>query len=198
MGRGVNLIPAPLLTQRRERRRSQLGLRVMAAYLSLLLIGTLGYLGVHAPRAADADAGDSAVSADRLTLLHGEVTKTQQQLLDTNRRLEGGRVLSERPNWGTLLRLIALTAGEPVFLREVSVSTTGPTIGAGADVRLGGIAADPWAVSSFVLRLEESKLFDRVTIESSGRAPYQDRTATSFVLICVLSSAEDSTPAEGR
>lgn len=198
MGRGVNLIPAPMLQQRTERRRARLGLSVTAVGLSILLIGTLGFLGLHAPLSADAAMGESAVSAEQVNMLNQNVTATQLELVEAQRRLQGSRVLSERPDWSALLRLVALAAGEDVVLRNFSLGTTGPTIDAGATLRLGGIARDPWTVSSFVLRLEGSGLFDRVTIESSGREPYGQKTATAFALRCELFGGQSTPSTEAR
>lgn len=198
MGRGVNLIPAPLLMQRAERRRARLGLRVTAMGLSLLLVGTLGYLGLHAPRSADAAVGESVVSAEQVNLLNQDVAATRLELVEAQRRLQGSRVLSERPDWSALLRLVAVAAGEDIVMRNFSLGTTGPTIDAGATLRLGGIARDPWTVSSFVLRLEGSGLFDRVTIEASSREPYGQKTATAFTLRCELFGGQNAPPTEAR
>lgn len=198
MDRGINLIPAPILQQRTERRRARRGLRITAGYLALLLIGTLSYLGLHMPGAAVAKVGESAVTADQVALLEKNVAATQLELSEARRRLEGGRVLSERPEWGTLLRLVAAAGGDEIMLRRFSLSTTGPTIGAGATLQLGGIARDPWTVSSFALRLEDSRIFDRVTIESSDREPFGQQTATAFSLRCELLGADTLSPEEAR
>ncbi|MEL7087819.1 MAG: PilN domain-containing protein [Planctomycetota bacterium] len=197
MGRGINLIPAPLLAQRVERRRARLGLRLTAAALSLLFLATLGYLGLHAPRSVDAAAGASAVTAEQVSLLNQSVAATRAELDEAQRRLQGSRVLSERPDWSALMRLVA-AAGQDVVLRSFGLTTTGPTIDAGATLRLGGIAPDPGAVSSFALRLEGSGLFDRVTIETSGREPYGRQTATAFTLRCELFGGQSAPPTEAR
>ena len=185
MGSGLNLIPAGLLARRRARRGVRRSLRVTAAYLSLLLIGTLAYLTAHAPRSADA-ASQLAVGRERLALLQHQVAEHAQQIADLDRRINGARVLSERPDWSALLRLVAQAAGDQVVLTQFRITTTGQGPAAGAEVRVGGIAADPWTVSGFALRLEEHAFFDRVQIESSRREPFRDRVATGFMLRCTL------------
>ena len=194
MGRGLNLIPAPLLQERRERRRARWGLRATALYLSLLLAGTMGYLTLVTPRSADGAAAEAAVSAQQVSLLQQQVADVRRDLAEAHRRLQGGRVLSERPDWSALLQLVAASAGEDVVLGDLSLNTTGPTADAGATIRLGGIARDPWTVSTFVLRLEDSGLFDRVTIVSSGREPYRQTTATAFTLRCDLHGGHPPAP----
>ncbi|MEM9915026.1 MAG: PilN domain-containing protein [Planctomycetota bacterium] len=190
MGSGVNLIPAPIRARRQERRRVGQGLIATAIYLSLLFVATTGYLALNAPRSADAAAAELAVDTERVAVLRKQVVTLKQNLIEADRQLAGGRVLSERPDWSTLLRLVALAAGDEVVLNDFALGTTGPTIEAGASVTLGGIATDPWTVSSFALRLEETGLFDEVKIESSRREPFGDRTATAFTLRCELHEAE--------
>lgn len=196
MGSGVNLIPATILAKRRERRKVRRGLTATAIYLTLLLGATTGYLSLNTPPQADAATGELAVSADRIALRRQQIGQMKQQLVEADRQIAGGRVLSERPDWSTLLRLVATAAGPEVLLHGFSLGTTGPTIDAGAWVALEGFAADPATVSAFALRLEGLGLFDRVTIESSRREPYRDRTATSFNLRCELHGAD--APREAR
>jgi len=190
MGRGINLIPAPILARRQERRRVGQGLVATAIYLSLLFVATFGYLTFNSPRSADAATAALAADAERVAVLRSQVADLQNDLTETDRQLAGSRVLSERPDWSTLLRLVALAAGPEVVLNDFAIGTTGPTIEAGAWVTVGGIATDPWTVSSFALRLEETSLFDQVKIESSRREPLGNRAATGFVLRCELHQAE--------
>jgi hypothetical protein len=49
-----------------------------------------------------------------------------------------------------------------------------------------GLARNPQSVSQFILRLESSGLFDRVTLIKTSRESYRDREATSFNLECSL------------
>ena len=193
MGSGLNLIPAHLLFQRRGRRKVRRGLSVVAVYLSVLLLGTLGFLGTTAPRSAMAAAGDLAVSSDRLAMLRQQVENHREQLVQTRRRIEGGRVLSERPDWSTLLKLIGQSAGPQIVLSELRLGSTGPTVAAGAMVQIGGIAEGPADVSAFALRLEATRLFDRVSIESSRREPVGARVATGFTLRCTLRGGDTPT-----
>lgn len=190
MGRGINLIPAYRQAQRTERRRVGHGLTATAVYLSLLLCATTGYLVTNPPQSADAAAAELAVDTERVALLQKQVNELKHDLAEADRQLAGGRVLSERPDWSTLLRLVALAAGKEVSLDAFAVETTGPTIEAGARVAVGGIASDPWTVSSFALRLEETGLFDLVEIESSRREPVRNRTATAFTIRCTLNAAD--------
>lgn len=192
MGSGVNLIPAPIRERRLERRRVGHGLTATAIYLSLLFAATVGYLALNVPRSADAAAAALAVDTDRVALLQSQVASLKTDLIEADRQLAGARVLSERPDWSTLLRLVALAAGPDVVLNDFSLGTTSPTIEAGAWVTVGGIATDPWTVSSFALRLEDTGLFDRVKIESSRREPLGDRAATGFVMRCELLEAESA------
>lgn len=189
MGSGINLIPAPIRARRLDRRRVGHGLTATAIYLSMLFVATTGYLTLNTPRSANATTNALAMDVERAALLRTQIATLKQTRIETERQLAGARVLSERPDWSTLLRLVALAAGSEIVLNDFSLGTTGPTIEAGAWVTVGGIATDPWTVSSFALRLEDTGLFDRVKIESSRREPFNNRTATGFVLRCELHEA---------
>lgn len=188
MGSGLNLIPSNLLRQRRRRHGIRLSLRVTAGYLTLLLLGTLAYLAGQNPPAADA-AARQAVDSQQIALLEQRIAENRSALLDVDRRLNGARALSDRPDWSTLLRLVAHAAGPEVLLHQTRVSTRGSGPSASAEVWLSGIAPDPWSVSAFALRLEDHQLFDRVRIDASRREPFRDRTATAFTLRCTLEPA---------
>ncbi len=193
MGSGVNLIPYGVRQARRERKHARRGLRVTAVYLTLLLGGTVAYTSLTSRSQADARAAADrlATVSERAAMLDQQALRTGVQLVETTRRVEGSRVLSERPDWSTLLRLVAQLAGPEVILGGLSVQTTGHRITAGASVEVRGIATDPAQASAFVLRLEDSGLFDAVTLASSGREPYAQLTATSFVLRCALHPVEE-------
>ncbi|MEM9881343.1 MAG: hypothetical protein AAF800_00305 [Planctomycetota bacterium] len=186
MGGGLNLIPEPRLRRRERRRVSRRGLRVVAVYLCLLLGATLAYLAVHRAEPAAAEAGALAVSRDRAEVMRQQVADTGRRLAEAEARLAGARVLAERPDWSTLLRLVGHAAGEDLLLYGFDLTTTGVHPDATATLRIAGVAPDPWGVSQFALRLEDAGLFDRVSIEGSRREPLGERGATWFELTCTL------------
>ena len=196
MGSGLNLIPAELRRRRQRQRRIRLSVHATAGYLVLLLLGTLAFLGGQGTPAADA-AARLAIDEQQIALLQQQTLEHQQALVDVERRLNGALALSDRPDWTTLLRLVAHAAGETILLNQTRVVSRGQGPAAGAEVTLAGIAPDPWSVSRFALRLEDHGLFDRVRIEASRPEPFRDRAATAFVLRCTLEPAVPDTAAAG-
>lgn len=188
-GRGaLNLLPAEVLRARRNTVKSRQARVAVGLYTALLLAGTMGYLGLAGPQSASASASsdDLAVATQRNETMQHEIVAAEAQLEEVRRRLAGGRVLSERPDWSQMLRLIAVCGGEAIKLDGVTLQMAAPKIDAGAWVELSGFAGDPWAVSNFVLRLEEQGLFDKVKILNSQRQPFGNGQRTAFRLRCEL------------
>lgn len=187
---GVNLIPTPRLLRREEERKARRGLRAVAGYLGVLLLATLAYLATHQPATADAAARELAVAADRTELLERRIADAERTLVETDRRLAGARVLAERPDWSRLLRLVSATAGPDAVLRRVELTTAAMAEQSSATLQIEGVAPDPWAVSALALRLEDTGLFDAVTIEASRREPFRGHPATAFAIRGVIFSDE--------
>ncbi|MEM8738721.1 MAG: hypothetical protein AAGG38_09640 [Planctomycetota bacterium] len=183
---GVNLIPLSRIRKQIQERRARTALRVWATYLGLLLLTTLGFLAKFTPPTADAAAEALALADHRAVLLQHKVSTAGQTLVEADRRLEGARVLAERPDWSQLLRLVAVAAGPDIVLSHFAVATNDATVDSGANVRIHGLASGPAAVSALALRLEDAELFDQVKILASRREPFRDRTANAFEIRCTL------------
>ena len=178
----INLLPEDELSRRVEKRKARCGVLVTSAYAVLLLAGGAGYLAASAPDRAMAATDQLAIETSHVTQLTKSITAIEHEVTAAARQLEATRVLSERPNWSTLLDLVAQAAAGDVVLDAIRVSTTGATIDAGATVVLSGITNDPWQVSTFVLSLEHLGLFDRVVITDSKRAVRGANTLTAFTI----------------
>lgn len=191
----LNLLPSSVLRARENTRKSRRARVAFGVYAALLLAATLGYVGLNGPQSASASSDDLAITTQRNETMRHEIAEAEVQLEEVRRRLAGGRVLSERPDWSQMLRLIAVCGGEEIKLDGVTLQMAAPKIDAGAWVELAGFAADPWAVSKFVLRLEEQRLFDRVKILNSQRQPFGNAERTAFRLRCELWGAgQEPTP----
>ena len=189
---GVNLIPQPVLAERHRRRVVRRALRATGLYLALVVVVTVGYVGLTGPREAGASGDPGAESAaaveQRAGLSRAAIVRMKGQLADAERRLRAAAVLSERPAWATLLRLIAQGAGADVLLSGVEIAGGGSASG-GATVTVTGYAAGPGEVAAFVLRLEGSGVFGRVELASSRREPFGDDVATGFTVRCTMGGA---------
>ncbi len=208
---GVNLIPQPVLAERHRRQVVRRALRATGLYLALVVVVTVGYVGLTGPREAGASGGEGAGGAGSLAaveqragLSRAAIARMTGQLADAERRLRAAAVLSERPAWATLLRLIAQGAGADVLLSGVNIAGGGSASGGGsatgsgsgrggamgsATVTVTGYAAGPGEVAAFVLRLEGSGVFSRVELASSRREPFGDGVATGFTVRCTMGGA---------
>ena len=192
MRNGVNLIPRQVIDRRTRRRRVRRGLAVTVAYLVLVVAATGAYLLSSGPRAAAASTQAIVAAEQRLVALQADLNSYTRRLDDTERRRRAAEVLSQRPAWSTLLRLVAQAAGPDVLLSSVDIDSdaAGPTSGGGASVEIGGLAGGPGEAAAFVLRLEASGLFGRVELLTSRREPYGAELVTAFTVRCTMGRAQ--------
>ena len=197
MRSGVNLIPRHVVDRRVRRRRVRRGLAVTVAYLGLVVVATGAYLVAAGPRSAGASTRDIVAAEQRLAALQAELNAASHGLNDAERRRQAAEVLSQRPAWSTLLRLVAQAAGPDVLLSSVDVDgdAAGPASGAAASVEVGGFAGGPGEAAAFVLRLEASGLFSRVELMTSRREPFGADLVTAFTVRCSMGEARTG---EGR
>ena len=183
---GVNLIPLAVRRRRLEQRRARRAVLCVGGYLAVLLTGTLMYSMLVTPTLEDPAATQRRLASaeEESALLDRQIESTGRRLLETTRRVEAARVLSQRPKWTTMLQLIGDAAGPNVVLGDLRLKTGGSTSDQ-LTVDLTGLATGPATVSSFALRLEAIGLFDQVSLGSSKREPYGSDVATAFSLRCV-------------
>jgi hypothetical protein len=103
--------------------------------------------------------------------------------------------LRAQPDWSLLLALVSRQTGGDVALRSCSVrpqqAGTKATKGAAPELELSlsGIGKSDIAVSQFVLRLEQTKLFSRVKLIDSSRQLFQTQQVFSFRIDCPLETS---------
>jgi Tfp pilus assembly protein PilN len=131
------------------------------------------------------------------------IGKLQPELNETQARLDTIRAIDEQPDWSVLLRLLAksttdqivLTAcrldGQPDAPRNNARPTTQP-LGASHTLTVSGFGRTQASVSHFVLRLEEAKLFDQVTLIKTSREAFASGEAVAFRIECSLSGGGGS------
>ncbi len=147
--------------------------------------------------------GDTAPLSDQLAGLDAELAQIEQEkagilpeLTEQRQVLTAGRSITDQPDWSLLLVYLAdKLLGDDVILAGC---TLGPVEdqarvsdiqSASMTVMLTGHAKSTPAVSQFVLRLEESGLFERVTLVNTNREPFMDGQAIVFEIDCLISSA---------
>jgi len=189
----INLIPERRRLARRRRGRclawvvSSLGYSVLVVAVCVIYRG----LGAHADTAAL--AADLAELDAELIQIEGQRSELKPELAEQRLILAAGRSITDQPDWSRLLTYLAdEVLGDTVVLSGCSL---GPVEGAAEAqgfgdaplvVTLSGYAKTTPAVSQFMLRLEESGLFDRVSLTRTNREPFLDGQAIAFEARCLM------------
>jgi Tfp pilus assembly protein PilN len=199
----VNLIP----TRRRERSRRRRRARswALAASTCAALL-SLAYVTI----AATFSSYDDQASKAALAKLPREIERSAQalralraQLGEAQARLDASRAVAHQPDWAALLALVGQTIGPDVALSEFRLDPlsnpsrqhNGPAAQtAGYRVDFSGLGRTPSAVPQFVLRLEESKLFDQVTLMKTSRSALPDGTVVTTFRVEALIGTQEALP----
>ena len=151
-------------------------------------------------------AAQSIETADRT------LAAVQADLAAARSTLRATQAIADQPDWSILLALMGRSAGPEIVLRNCNVEQTiAPVVapvaqptGRGAakappappappvkvfSVGTQGMGRSQFAVAQFVLRLERSGLFARVSLVDTSRESFLGREAVSFRIECVLDSS---------
>lgn len=147
---------------------------------------------------------DAGALSDQLTEMDAELAAIQAeqaqirpQLKEQRLILTAGHSITDQPDWSMLLIYLAdellgddvVLSGcvlEPLSDEGKSINLQDTTM----SVQLTGHAKTTSAVSKFVLRLEGSGLFNRVSLERTNREPFLDGQAIAFEVLGLMSSTE--------
>lgn len=190
----VNLLPLP----RQIRRARSARIRAWSIGLGALVVlcaATYGgcafvFSDLNAPRKADFSS-----TARELSQLNGDATHLKAQLAAVLREVYSAQSLSEQPDLSLLLGLVSRTADERIILSRCELTESGPPDkGAeaesanfeGAILRLDGFGKTQTAVAAFVLQLETTGVFDRVSLLQSHTQPLLGTDAAAFRIECAM------------
>lgn len=199
----VNFMPVARLVRKRRRARCLLWVVVCLAY-SLLLAA-----GAFAAHMVGTD--DGGTISQQLETVNRQVDGDDRALQDLRRSLAQAaatltttQAMQEQPNWGRLLVALSQELGEQLVLTHCQLATLiadkaltdriSPSLLAkplGAflaehhyRLTLTGSGKTQESVSRFVLRLEQTEVFDRVRLVSSCRQTFLGGEAVSFSVEC--------------
>jgi len=193
----ANLIP--IARQLRNARRARL---IRWAFVgggaATLLAGAHGLLQVSAAQSASIDATQRA----RLENEIAEKTKAGNQLRReiqlVARQVQASRVVTEHPDYSVLLALLSQTASTRITLHQCAIEHPQhgeeTTKNVAPTLRLSGFGASQSAVTSFVLRLEATGVFDQVTLLRSNEQNDVAGATTAFQLDCQFDGSGKETP----
>ena len=190
----INLIPMQRRQARRLRGHARRCALLTGAFVVAVLAAAISFRAIW--------GGDDSTIDHQLATSNSEVERAGAEFHELDQRLCQYRAtqaaietLRAQPDWSLLLALVGRQTGSEVALRSCSVrpqQASGPTVkGAavtptGLELCLSGIGKSDIAVSQFVLRLEQTKLFSKVKLIDSTRQPFQSQQVFSFRIECPL------------
>jgi hypothetical protein len=190
----INLIPRPRMLRKRLRRR----VRGWAAALAIHTVALGGVLAlVHSTREPIVPPDDSGVRS-RITQLTADFAQANQALTDARFKHAAALALTGHPDWSTLLALLGARLGDEVVVRDVKLAQSRNPGARQYTLDVRGLAKSQAAVSGFVSRLEETRIFDQVRLLRTGREPFLTDSVVTFDLQCGLTDVPGGFEAPGR
>jgi hypothetical protein len=211
----VNFIPPSRLDAKRRVRRTRACLATFGAYTAIAL---LAGVACRVNWGSGKDAAEARLASAETIVEHTQLTliKSRADLAAKKNALAVNRQLVAQPDWSRLLALLAAENGGSIVLRSVilntraeaaatpGVATVMQTLSVNgkqtalppaapprvALLTMSGVGASQLAVTQFVVRLEKTELFKRVTTLDTRRETYLGDDAIAFRLECVLNEGE--------
>ena len=220
---GINLIPAPRLAARRRRQH----LCYCAAGCAAWAVLSLAAAGLaHAVwRPGDPQVAQRLAEVNQETQKTERTTAAlRTQLAAAQSALRANQAIACQPDWSIMLGLLGHQVGDRVVLKSCNVRQATARVAAPSPRRAeprrpggraepepaavpeappfvleaSGIAVDHASANKFVLRLEHTGLFSKVTLLETAREPFFDKNAIAFRIECALNqSAHDSAAPQG-
>jgi Tfp pilus assembly protein PilN len=202
----VNLIPAARLARRRRNTRLCVWGAVCGAYAMCLIAGsaTLQALRANEDRSLH---GQLATLTQQVEQDNAEMLESRKQLGEATTALETTRAIHNQPDWSKLFlglserlsdgivlsqcRLTTLTQDNRAIAEQWADSLPVKPLGAlltecRYTLLLSGFGNSQESVSRFVLRLEDTGVFQVVRLVSSSRQTFLDKEAVAFSVECHL------------
>lgn len=197
--RDVNLIPA----RRRDAKRWRAHIRWCAVGCSAYAVLATAVAGL----AWNAWAGEDPAIRQETAHIDEEIHRNQQELTQASAKLSADqqmlsatRQIAGQPDWSLLLTLLAHKTDDQMVLRSCQFRPASDVAGeakatdnhaaGGLLIIITGVARSPQGAQQYVLRLEKTGLFDRVTLVETRREPFLNGEAAGFRVDCVLSASD--------
>lgn len=193
---GVNLIPQYRREARYRRRYARLWISSGLIY-AIALIGLWCFAHIIWSSGSEAVAVDLARVQSDISDTENAMDELRPCLVEVQARLAASRSIGDQPDWSILLRLLASLLDDQTVLEEIKLEPVydnaeqrGYTSSAGyaRDTRsiskyalkLSGLGRSHQAVQNYVIRLEHTGLFSRVTLVDTHKKPYLSSDAVAF------------------
>jgi Tfp pilus assembly protein PilN len=185
----LNLMPSARRESLARRERTRWWGVFLAAW-ALVCAGSLLLIRAGAPTEAEPARGRLDQLASKIAALEKTDAGLRVTLAEWSRRAEAGRAVGHWPDWSRLLRLLADRRGNDVALSSITLEP--PASGAarrgdaatpaGFSLVVEGVARGQAAATSYVLRLEQSEVFDRMTLAETRSRDFRGEPAVGFRL----------------
>lgn len=204
----INLLPIYRREARQRRVLRRWWLWTCAGYTTALFLIALVIISI-----IPTQIGVSEAELDRLT---ESVAHTQHTIADYNPKLDQARrtlranlSVRSQPDWSLLLMLLSKVAGDEVVLRRCQLDPVEAVASAGEGakptaqkhqnptsytLRLSGLARTQAQTSQFLLRLEETGLFETVRLINTSGSRIDEVDVSAFELVCSLASQQEGKP----
>jgi Tfp pilus assembly protein PilN len=202
----VNLIPEQRQIRRRRRARTRLWLRMSGAYVTVM---ALALFFVHTVWKVDnaALAEDLNATVSRVKQYSSSMLRLRKELARISTILQTSRAIRRQPDWSKLLVIIADTLDQDIVLNKCEIATldkdgreisgrqqealTSQAVTSLLSARqyrltLAGLGRQHSAVSKFAVQLEQSGLFDSVSLLNNQRQDVQNQSVIVFDIECQM------------
>lgn len=200
----VNLIPEQRQVRKRQRARMRLWFQICTVYVILLALSLFFLHNLwkadHATLAEDLQA-----TAQLGKQYSSSMLRLRKELARISTILQTSRAIKRQPDWSKLLIIIAETLGPDVVLNKCQIVTLDsagrPITGSQQEtltsqavttllsarryrLTLAGLGREHSTVSKFVVQLEQSGLFDSVTLLNNQRQDVRNQSVVVFDIEC--------------
>jgi Tfp pilus assembly protein PilN len=202
----VNMVPEQRQVRRRRRARTRLWLRMSGAYVTVM---ALALFFVHTVWKVDnaALAEDLNATVSRVKQYSSSMLRLRKELARISAILQTSRAIKRQPDWSKLLVILANTLDQDIVLnmceivtldkdgREISgdqpEALTSQAVTSLLSARqyrltLAGLGRQHSAVSKFAVQLEQSGLFDSVSLLNNQRQDVQSQSVIVFDIECQM------------
>jgi Tfp pilus assembly protein PilN len=199
----ANLIP--LARQLRDQRAARLRRWAwIIGGLCCLILATLAYFAAGNSLAGGPPPQEFSKAAAELSKANQQAASLRASLATEKQRLRSRQLIFRQPDYSLLLRLIAQQVDEDVVLsrcefgrasdfdrasefgRARDLGGAAPLSRTPSDaLQLSGFARSQPAVAAFMLQLESTGIFQKVTLVRSNEQPLLSGEVAAFEILCV-------------
>lgn len=197
----VNLIPAP-------RRQAAAARAYLAKWVAAMVVYCILLLATSIVCVTYADEGASPLAREskRLSFRLGNASRTllslHRELTVAQHKLQSAKEVGKQPDWGVLMAVLVRNLTDEVVLDLCRLERGRKGKGAPGEqptalegqlvLVLSGLARSQADVSGFILRLEKTNLFAKVTMVKASREPFLAGKAIAFELKCSIETDSSS------